>query len=284
MHTETWCNSKNAVLLFSSRPLGQKWLMTDAAGDCVILKLVKILIDEDERALPKHKQANILLSIELFVKQKGIGSLLQKSLDFNAGCSCSRKDSLIKTFYLLTLMLLFLIPESNFDWNLHLAVCVSSVSWSQLHWYRVSVVTLCNKQLVVIKMNIKVIDKQYTLWRRAHSLVLHGGGRPLLWLMWHKTAITNLEQSNQCVPIFTSNVVPVCVPSSMTFNIQPLRSSLYGWYFVMTLDPCIKTILESSYCMYWYCHVIQYVFHSLLSLCSSPSTNINLWFNSMGLV
>ena len=89
--------------------------MTDAAGDCVILKLVKILIDEDERALPKHKQANILLSIELFVKQKGIGSLLQKSLDFNAGCSCSRKDSLIKTFYLLTLMLLFLIPESNFD-------------------------------------------------------------------------------------------------------------------------------------------------------------------------
>ena len=72
--------------------------MTDAAGDCVILKLVKILIDEDEQALPKYKQANILLSIGLFVKQKGIGSLLQKSLDFNAGCSCSRKDNLIKTF------------------------------------------------------------------------------------------------------------------------------------------------------------------------------------------
>ena len=30
--------------------------MTDAAVDCVILKLVKILIDEDEQALPKHKQ------------------------------------------------------------------------------------------------------------------------------------------------------------------------------------------------------------------------------------
>ena len=53
--------------------------MTDAAGDCVILKLVKILIDEDERALPKHKQPNILLSIGLFVKQNGIGSLLKKS-------------------------------------------------------------------------------------------------------------------------------------------------------------------------------------------------------------
>ena len=155
---------------------------------------------------------------------------------------------------------------------------VLSSTANQIIWNR------SNKQLVAIKMKIKVIDKQHTLWRRTHSLVLHGGGRPLLWLMWHKTAITNLEQSNQCVPIFTSNVVPVCVPSSMTFNIQPLRSSLYGWYFVMTLDPCIKTILESSYCMYWYCHVIQYVFHSLLSLCSSPSTNINLWFNSMGLV
>ena len=99
MHTETRCNPKNAVLLFSSRPPGQKWLMTDAAGDCVILKLVKILIDEDERALPKHKQANILLSIGLFVKQKGIGSLLEKSLDFYAG-SCCRKDIIVKLFSL----------------------------------------------------------------------------------------------------------------------------------------------------------------------------------------
>ena len=73
--------------------------MTDAAGDCVILKLVKILIDEDERALPKHKQANILLSIGLFVKQKGIGSLLEKSLDFYAG-SCCRKDIIVKLFSL----------------------------------------------------------------------------------------------------------------------------------------------------------------------------------------
>ena len=72
--------------------------MTDAAVDCVILKLVKILIDEDERALPKHKQPNILLSIGLFVKQNGIGWLLQKSSEFHAGCSCSRQDSLIKTF------------------------------------------------------------------------------------------------------------------------------------------------------------------------------------------
>ena len=51
--------------------------MTDAAEDWVILKSVNILIDEEKEALPKLKQANILLSIGLFVKQKGIGLLPQ---------------------------------------------------------------------------------------------------------------------------------------------------------------------------------------------------------------
>lgn len=66
--------------------------MTDAAEDCVILKSVKILIDE---ALPKHKQANIWLTIGQFVKQNGEGLLLQVFLHLNPGISFSQKYGVV---------------------------------------------------------------------------------------------------------------------------------------------------------------------------------------------